>query len=139
VRALILLLLSTSLAGQTRATLVMADTGGLFWHRGHDSIWVTNHTWVGHDSAPAFPDCVYSATNPRMMARDSMGVTISNHHWKWDRVLRPDETLILNWSVTMVGGTFTLVDISTPRSQCGVNAGQVWYHWRFEAWPLFRF
>jgi hypothetical protein len=127
------------LIAQTRATLVSADTGGLFWHRGHDSIWVTNHTWIGHDSAPAFPDCVYSATNPRMMARDSIDVTISNHRWKWVRVLHPDEMLIVNWSAPLADGVFTLVDVSTPRSQCGVNAGQVWYHWRFESWPLFRF
>lgn len=138
-RGLFILLLPLApvvLAAQTQATLVSADTGGVFWHRGQDSLRVSNQTWVGRDSASALPDCVYSASNPRMMGRDSMEVTIRNRDRTWHRVLHPGDEVAVNWSTPVTFGRFTLVDVSAPRSPCGVNAGQIWYHWTVELSPV---
>lgn len=119
------------LAAQTPATLVSADTGGLVWGRGPDSIRVQNRTWVGRDSAAARPDCVYSGTSQRMLARDSMHVTIWAGDQRWEMTLRPGEVIPIDATWALPSGRhFTLLDLSAPASPCGVNAGQIWFHWR---------
>ena len=71
-----------------------------------------------------------------MLERDSMAITIRNRDRTWHRVLRPGDDFAVNWSMPVAVGMFTLVDISAPRSPCGVNAGQVWYHWTVELAPV---
>lgn len=119
---------------QVQATLVSADTGGVFWARGADTLRVTNSTWTRADSAPAAPDCVYSGRSRRMTARDSMRVTISAATFTWSLILRPSDELRPAKAPTRLpsGRTFTLLDVSAPTSPCGVNAGQVWFHWSID-------
>lgn len=117
------------------ATLVSADTGGMFYTHGPDTLRATNRTWVSRDSAPAMPDCVYSGLSQRMLARDSMRVTIGvrGRLPLWSGTLRPGDkaTIGATWPLPS-GRRFTLLDIRAPASPCGVNAGQVWFTWRFE-------
>jgi hypothetical protein len=115
------------------ATLVSADTGGVFWRRGRDTLFVADKSWVGRDSAYALPACVYSGRSQRMLARDSVWVTIGRPAQFWTGSLRPGEERQVDSTWTLPSGRrFTLLDVSAPISPCGVNAGQVWFHWTIE-------
>lgn len=119
---------------QVQATLVSADTAGIFFRRGPDSLFARNQSWASRDSAPASPDCVYSGRSRRMLARDSMRLTITDARktvW-WDVVLRPNATITPRVTLALPHTVIHLLDVSAPASPCGVNAGQIWFKWTAE-------
>lgn len=119
---------------QVQATLVSADTAGIFFRRGPDTLFVANRTWASRDSAPRLPDCVYSGRSQRMLARDSMRLTITDASrtvW-WDVVLRPNDAIKPQVTLALPHTVMHLLDVSAQASPCGVNAGQVYFHWSIE-------
>jgi hypothetical protein len=122
------------LALQVPATTVSADTGGIFFHRGPDTLWVTNQTWASRDSAPKLPDCVYSGRSLRMLARDSMRVTIRERsRVLWSGTLRTGDAIPVARAWQLAGGQrFILLEVSAPLSPCGVNSGEAWFQWTIE-------
>lgn len=135
--------ISTSLLAQSPVTRVSADTGGLFWERNGDSLFVRNTTWVGKDSAAAKSDCVYTlGKNPRMMARDSMHIEIEGkrsdgYGWIKEYTIRTGETIHTDWWGNLNDSLrFTISEVSAPSSECGVNAGQVTFTWKLKKLPL---
>lgn len=130
----VLALVCASPAQAQQATLVSADTGGMFYARGTDTLFARNTTWASRDSASALPDCVYSGASRRMLARDSMRLTITDARgtvW-WDVVLRPNATIKPQVTLALPHTVMHILDVSAPASVCGVNAGQLWFHWRIE-------
>jgi hypothetical protein len=128
-----MLALLALLSLQVPATTVSADTGGIFFHRGPDTLWVTNQTWASRDSAPQLPDCVYSGRSQRMLARDSMRVTIRERsRTLWSGTLRSGDAIPVARAWQLTGHRFVLLEVSAPLSPCGVNSGQIWMQWVIE-------
>jgi len=140
----LVLLASSAHAQQTFSTLIAVDTGGLFWTtpRG-DSLYAYVHGYPSGQKAPVGPvesgACAWSDRNPWGPGYDSIRAFIGYR--------RPHETLL--WTAVLTrdayapglpqrlslpsGGSLVLLDASAPRSECGVNDGQFWFHWQWDA------
>jgi len=128
-----LMLFVCGLHAQKPSTIVSADSKGTFWRMPVDSLIVSTLTYwhVPVALAPAEEPCVYSGRSQRANLADSTYIIIRNSKkLLYELTLRPKDTFLVD-SNFVVNKTwiFTIIDISMPRDPCGVNEGQVWFHW----------
>ena len=124
------------------STLIAVDTGGKFWTTPTgDSLYSYVYGYPSGAKAPIGQlereTCAWSDSNPWGPGYDSIRVFITvgkREVLLWTKVFTRDQVApgLPQHFALPKGGTFILIDASAPRSECGVNDGQFWFHWVWE-------